>query len=443
MKLLLVHPPNVGKPYVRRRPYFLPLAQSLLGTIVREELDDLGVDVEVLDAEGERIENLEAILNRIEKSNPDIVGISSSIPTYPLAQKISQLCKELNREIVVVMGGIYPTFAADKICLDGAADIVGRFEGERLLPEIVRVICREAPLKSVDGITFVQKGQLIETPSRPWINIDENPVPDRDLLPMKIYEANNYFENIECARGCPYSCTFCSEAPFKGHLYRERSIDRIFEEIEIVLGKYKPSMIRFTDAVFTLKRKRVQKFHDEIKSRGLDFRFGISTRVDLLNEEMIKLLSDMGCVNIFLGIESASQKILDNVRKGQTVEQSENTIKLCLKHKIEPWLSFILGLPGETIETAEKTIKFKKKFKGVKSVFSIFVPELGSELYSCLDRFGMKIRETDLAKYTSQVPIVESPSMSLEQLANVYLKSAKLVVDDELDRISAKIDLGC
>jgi radical SAM superfamily enzyme YgiQ (UPF0313 family) len=215
----------------------------------------------------------------------------------------------------------------------------------------------------VKGIAFRDGERIVSTPLRPRIeNLDDLPYPAHDLLEPSVEEyIGNYgvrnFPMIT-TRGCPFGCIYCSTMAFHGRKYRTRSIPNVLDELEYLIERYKVNNISFVDDNFTMQNDRVFKLCEEIRNRKLSIEWGCSARVDQVSESLLKTMKETGCRDIFFGIESASQRVLDLVNKRFTVNQAKEAVKKAEQLGIRTHCSFIIGLPGESARSLNEMMSF-------------------------------------------------------------------------------------
>ncbi len=197
---------------------------------------------------------------------------------------------------------------------------------------------------------------------------------------------------------------FCASSKLFGKRWRGRSPKSVAEELELLVYKYKVRNIEFLDDTFTLNAKRAEAICDEIKSRGLDISWGCSSRVDTINKSLLSKLKAAGCHIIYYGVESGSQKILNLMRKGTRIAQVVKAFKETFKAGIERLASFILGFPGETVETIKKTIWFARFLNPDYVQFTICTPYPGTDLYCELKSKGAILTD-DWSKYDALTPV--------------------------------------
>jgi anaerobic magnesium-protoporphyrin IX monomethyl ester cyclase len=362
LKVLLINPPNwtEGKK---------PLGQFNLSTIplglgyIAAVLEKTGFSSNILDMSVSDMQ-IEELERKLAKIKPDIVGITSMTCSYPNAVKVAKAVKRWNPDINVVIGGVHATFMFEEVLRTvPEIDVVVRYEGEFTMPELADALDKKSGLENVKGIAFREGNRVVSTPLRAQIeNLDDLPYPAHHLLEPSVeeyigsYGVRNF--PIITTRGCPFGCIYCSTMAFHGRKYRTRSVSKVMEELEYLIEKFKVNNISFVDDNFTMQNDRVFKLCDEIKKRKLSIDWGCSARVDQVTENLLKTMKEAGCKDIFFGIESASQRVLDLVNKRFTLKQAKNAVKKAEEIGIRTHCSFIIGLPGETSRSLSKMMSF-------------------------------------------------------------------------------------
>lgn len=248
--------------------------------------------------------------------------------------------------------------------LDHGADAVILGEGEIGLQEFAQQVSADTTdYHSILGLAFRENGKTIVTAKRPVIrDLDSLPAPAWDLVEIAPYQQawkkHGYFSiNMATTRGCPYKCNWCAK-PIYGNRYNSHSPAGKADELEYLVRNFGAEHIWFADDIFGLKPGWVQEFSKEIKARGLKIRFKIQSRADLLLEsDTVAALAEAGCEEVWLGAESGSQKVLDAMDKGITVEQIKESRKMLRKHKIRAAFFLQFGYLGETWEDIQATIR--------------------------------------------------------------------------------------
>jgi radical SAM superfamily enzyme YgiQ (UPF0313 family) len=255
---------------------------------------------------------------------------------------------------------------------------------EEVLPNLLDYVVGTRPDVSSGVYYRSGSGVSYEAVVETTTDFDKLPLPAYDLLPdFKLYRPNaptsgNYMV-LYSSKGCPYSCTYCTVArtPFK-----MKSQERLLEELNTLYDQYDVRLVSFFDETFTLKKTRILSLCDSIKETMPELRWYCNTRVNLVDEETLKAMKSGGCRGLSLGIESGSQKILDNVKKGITTAEAARAIKMAKHAGLLVYASFIFGLPGEDQSTAKETLTFVKNALPHGAQFNVAVPYPGTEFYN-------------------------------------------------------------
>ncbi|HTI11271.1 MAG TPA: radical SAM protein [Puia sp.] len=278
------------------------------------------------------------------------------------AFRMIRLAKE--RGAIVILSSSDSTDRYEEY-LEQGADFVLLGEGEHTLLELVTAIDEgQKDFSAIRGLAYLQDALPLKTPARPVMrDLDALPLPAWDLINMDGYrdtwlKHNGYFSlNISTTRGCPFKCNWCAK-PIYGNRYHARSPRHVVREIRMLKEKYSFDHIWFCDDIFGLKPGWVNEFADLVEQEGLRFRFKIQSRADLLlQENYVRALARAGCENSWMGAESGSQKILDAMDKGTSVEQIYQSTRLLREHGIRPSFFIQFGYPGETKDDIRKTIR--------------------------------------------------------------------------------------
>jgi anaerobic magnesium-protoporphyrin IX monomethyl ester cyclase len=273
--------------------------------------------------------------------------------------------------------------------LNKGADFVLIGEGEDTLAELIDFLEKEETnFKQISGIAYKDGSAVIKTARRNVIkNLDELPFPAWDLIDIDTYRSRwlkktGYFSiNIGTTRGCPYKCNWCAK-PIYGNRYNARSPQNVIDELLLLKDKTSFDHVWFCDDIFGLKPGWVNEFAKLTEVNGLRFKFKIQSRADLLlQENYIEDLAKAGCDNVWMGAESGSQKILDAMDKGTTIEQIRKATFLLKKHHIKPSFFIQFGYPGETKEDIKLTIKMINSLLPHEIGISVSYPLPGTIFY--------------------------------------------------------------
>jgi len=272
--------------------------------------------------------------------------------------------------------------------INNGADFIIIGEGENTLVELIAGLESNKPTETIPGLVFKRGSGFIKTEPRKVLNdLDTLPMPAWDLINIGKYKnawlkKNGYFSlNMVTTRGCPFKCNWCAK-PIYGNRYNTRTPANVIAELKYLLSTFKPQHIWFSDDIFGLKPGWVQEFARLIKNENLKFRFKIQARVDLLcKDDTIEQLSLAGCETIWVGAESGSQKILDAMDKGITINQIHKATSLMRMHGIKPAFFLQLGYPGETREDINLTMSMLFNLMPDDMGISVSYPLPGTKFY--------------------------------------------------------------
>jgi len=417
MKILLVYPPSRSVIKEVLEATSPPLGLAYVASILERE----GEEVKIVDS---LVDNLtfDDVKKRISAWNPDLVGVSSTTSNIYDALKVAKIAKDLGCK--VVLGGVHVTFKdIETLNSFPYVDFIVRGEGEYTTLDLVRTLEKNVEPKEVLGLTYRWKDVVKRNPSRPFIqDLDSLPLPAYHLLPMEKYisEGSRYATMIT-SRGCPFNCVFCSSSRICGKKWRGRSAEKVADELELLTEKYKVKTVEFLDDTFTLNKKRAEEICDEFVRRKIDIPWACSSRVDTINARLASKLKKASCFVVYLGVESGSQRILNFIKKGITLSQAERAVRLMKKVGLEVLTSFVLGMPDETVEEAEKTIELAVKLNPEYAQFTIATPYPGTELYAYAEKNNMLLTR-NWSKYDTLTPVMKT-KIGAERLTKLLRKA--------------------
>jgi len=407
-------------------PEIFPFGLGYISGVLLEA----GHEVDVLDINAKRIPE-DIVLKKIKESDYDIIGIGGLITTYKYVKWLTHEIKKIKPKTKIVLGGgvgaAIPELAFEKM----NTDFIVMGEGEITITELLDKIDKP---NSVKGICYKENGVVHRTPERELIkDLDTIPFPAWDSFPMDIYtrpiSRSGWVKRSDMlyGRGCPFMCTFCWHN--FGHTNRLRSNDNVIEEIKLLKDKYDIKYIEFDDDCITTNREHLIEFCNRMMEEKLGLKWECSSRVNLIDEEMLRIMKKAGCNNITYGIESGSQKMLNSMRKGTTVEQGKRAIELTKKVGMRPHAGFMVGTVGETKETIQETVKFWKDINIASQRMEIFftTPFPATQLYNYAKERGLIKNEDkyieklgDVADFT-----INLTDMSDEELMNLRNQAVK------------------
>jgi anaerobic magnesium-protoporphyrin IX monomethyl ester cyclase len=410
--ITLVNPPQTtGAP----NSGFIPLGIGYLAAVLEEN----GYAVDVIDCQVQQYTSnyLESELERLQ---PDVIGVTSTTLTYKSATEIVQAAKKACPNSLTIMGGPHVTVLDDQSLNEQPElDIIVRGEGELTLLELVDRISKSniKNLNRVLGITFRKNGQIIQTPDRPFIqNIDRLPYPAFKHFDMSKYRIfGKTYLPVITSRGCPFQCTFCLASKMCGRGFRARSPKNVVDELEYLRDMFGADAFSFYDDTFTFDRKRARDICKEMKNRKLDLQWDCRTRVDRISKEDLIILRDANCQLIHFGVESGSQKMLNLMKKGTTVEQNAQAIKWAKDAGISVAISVVVGYPGETPELLQETLDFMYRTRPDYVYMCVAIPYPGTEMYEYLKELGWEMSPR-WDRYDEQTVVFKNPLLSSGQI---------------------------
>ena len=389
MDVLLINPPYNLEENMGKLAGIVPTTMPIGLAFIAANLEKHGFTVEILDAQVHDFS--QAILNKkILEGNPFVVGITTTTPMIHSAFKVAEMAKGISSKPKIVFGGCHASFLPKEMLENKSVDIVARGEAEQTMVDLVKALKEGKGLSKVNGISFMEKGKMKSTgPATLVENLDEIPMPARHLLPIEKYKPQLDMvirapvRVIMTARGCPFNCFYCGARYISGRRYRHNSTVRVIAEIEMLVEKYGARQLFFLDDNFVVNRKRTADICEEMIKKGLHKKlvWSCESRVDGVTPELLKLMHEAGCRIISYGIETASQRLLDVIRKDITIKQVRDAVKWAKEAKIECRATFMLAIPTETREDSIATINFAKELGLDRAKFSLATPYPGTEFY--------------------------------------------------------------
>jgi anaerobic magnesium-protoporphyrin IX monomethyl ester cyclase len=358
---------------------------------------------------------------RIASYRPDIVGCTAITPAIYKAERLLAIAKEVDPTIVTVLGGIHGTFMYPQVLREAPwIDAIVRGEGEQVFLNLVRAVddgTWAADRGAVKGIAYLANGKVIATPAEPPIADLDRILPDWGILewdkyiyiPMGVRVAIPNF-----ARGCPFTCSFCSQWKFWRD-YRVRNPRAVVDEIETLVREHNVGFFILADEEPTIHRKKFIAFCEELIARDLGVQWGINTRVtDILRDEkLLPMFRRAGLVHVSLGTEAAAQLKLDRFNKETTIAQNKKAIQLLRDAGIVSEAQFIVGLENETAETLEETYRMARDWNPDMANWAMYTPWPFSDLFQEL---GDKVEVFDFEKYNFVTPIMKPDAMDRAEL---------------------------
>lgn len=356
-----------------------------------------------------------------------------------MCHRVAKLAKEAKKTAKVIIGGAYATFEFQKAMKDKNIDYAVIGEGEKTMAAIIKSKLKH--IEKIKGVVYRTKANKIKLTgdSEKYENLDDIPFPAWHLLDInKYFEANkkgvgtrmqtkNPGVTMITSRGCPYSCIFCSIYKIWGRKWRGRSAKNVVDEIELLYKNYNVRNIEFEDDCINVNRQRFIDICDGIVNRKLKINWETPNglRADLLDDEVVKKMKKSGCKRIRVGVENGDQEFLNSViKKNLDLKKVEKAVELCMKYKILVDGFFVLGVPGETKATLDKTIELIKKLsaKGMNCLYCIATPIPNTTLYDICKKNNYLVREPGWKELllATEESIIKTKDFSPEDIEKYY-----------------------
>jgi Fe-S oxidoreductase len=345
-------------------------------------LEEAGYNVCIIDANAEQL-TIDEVLGKIIKLNPDFIGISANYsPLNNLAIELSERIKNHDKNIMIAVGGNHAT-ASYRYMLEkskNSIDFIIRGQGEIIFLNLLNALNAKADINSVKGISYLKDDKVICTSSQELIrNLDDIPMPAYHLLNMDLY--NRY--NLISSRGCPYKCTYCASSVISSNVCY-RSPENIVQEIEHLIENYGHKVFWFSDDTFTSNFKHTNKLLDLIIEKNLNIRWSCLTRVNRTNKELLNKMKKAGCIYISYGVESGDVDMIEKMNKKITLQEVREALKMTKEVGIDMYTFFLIGYPGETIESVNKSFDLIRETQPTGASFAVVIPLPGTSLWEYL-----------------------------------------------------------
>jgi anaerobic magnesium-protoporphyrin IX monomethyl ester cyclase len=405
---------------------------------IASALEKAGYNVQMLDNYLQN-KSIEEVKTLVATFAPSLIGITCGSATYKRCVETAAAIKEAKPDCAIVVGGWHASYLPDTLLSHSEIDYVVMGEGERAITQLADALI-VGDLKAASAVAGVAcRGPEGNKHNAPVFieNMDEIPYPARHLLPMEQYNRIVEFltakpaDIMSISRGCVFSCGFCETRKLWGNICRGFSPQRVIGEIEDLQKRFGTKGIYFINDNFTLRKERTKELCRLMIQKNLGLEWVCDTRVDLIDDELLELMSQAGCKVIWFGVESGSPKVLKSIGRNTTPEQVEEAFKLCKKHDIRTACSFMIGLPGETIADMEESLKFAKKINPDYCQFNIFIAYPDSRLYNEMLQSG---NYTQLDDYLLSVKTDEYDFESLKAVQWRFFKSFHLAPKQILKR---------
>jgi radical SAM superfamily enzyme YgiQ (UPF0313 family) len=385
-------PSSVVPPSVRRLSGIFPsLGLGYIAAALRDE----GIAVSLLDLDVEK-EPEQALRHACARLKPPMVGFSATTLIWPTIAKMAGIVRDALPGSFLLCGGPHFTLYAEESLAASHFDAAVAGEGERTAAALAAAFLRHEPYDRIPGTVIKSGGGLQVNPPGPLEkNLDAFPFPARDLFPNDRYSCPltaGPFTTLVTSRGCPFQCRYCTQVYWQD-TFRVRSPENVFREMKACVETFGFREIMMYDETFTAPRKMVVALCDLIASEGLDIRWDIRTRIDALDETLLRHLRKAGCRRLHLGIETGSAEILRAMNKKITLDEIREMMALVKAMDFETLGYFMVGYPGETRRTAEETRRLSRDLGLDWAHYTVVTPAPGTPLYDYARKNGYLHRD--------------------------------------------------
>ncbi|WP_366656818.1 radical SAM protein [Fodinicurvata sp. EGI_FJ10296] len=412
-----------------------PLGVLYLATIIRDRHE-----VRIFDGQLS-LSSPEDYAAEVLAWEPDVVGFSVNFSTVARnTWRMAEAVRAARPQMPIVLGGNFATFHAEEVMGKAPVDYVLLHEAEVSFPALLdRLADPTSPMP--DGIVFRDgDGSPVRLPFGRYIqDLDELPFPDFDLFD----DPSRYAKSMVTSRGCPYTCVYCSTREM-WKKWRSRSAENMVDEMMALQARYGCSQVLLADDIFIVNKKRVHEVCDLLIERGSLVRWGFSTRLETLKDEMMPKLARAGVTGIFLGIESASERVLAHMERRYTRQEIIDKIDRLADFGITASASFIIGLPWETEEDVRVTFETMRRIRTHRVLLNIFTPLSGTLSLSRPEDYGLEFIET----YDPERAVVghgyvnfNTPHLTAQRIKHLWLEGQAIVIAKgrEKSRLEAEL----
>jgi radical SAM superfamily enzyme YgiQ (UPF0313 family) len=331
----------------------------------------------------------------IETERPDAIGLGCMTVTYEISKRVMRIARQVDPKIPLVWGGPHPTEVPESVIKEDMVDFVVTGEGEMTAKELfARLADGGSQFDDIAGLWHKTHGVPVQNGPRAFLpNLDELPFPDhKAMLNLHGYSRALMADmagDIVASRGCPHECTFCSVMNVWGRSVRWRSPENVVQEMAQTKRDFGTIEFHFWDDTFTIHRPRTVSILRALIDNKVNVTWTCLTRADRLDPELIDLMKEAGCYQVFLGLESGSDRQLELMKKKITTADGRKAAKLLNEKKMFWSALMIVGLPEETEEEIMQTWAYLREIQPSEIVFSVYAPFPGTELYAHTKSLGL------------------------------------------------------
>ncbi len=388
-----------------------PYTVGLLSAV----LINAGYNIEIIDA---NLDNLseDGLRKRIEQTRPDIVAISAMTIMYKeCVHKSFEIVKKVNKGIITLLGGIYPTLSLDIAMKDKNVDYAVCGEGEERMLILLKAIEADNGFHKIDGLAYRENGQanFQATPRKSFIqDLNLLPFPNYAMFDMGKYMnyGQKFTQNFQfrafpygetmTSRGCPYRCIFCSSNRLYGDKIRYRSSENVLAEVDMLVKNYGIKEVIFVDDSFLQSKERAIKIMQGL----IDRKYGLywksnNLSIFLMDDEVLEMMKKSGCYQLSVSIESGHSRTLKRIRKPVNLDKIKHTIQRIKELDIELISNFVIGFPGETMDEIRETFRYAEEIDIDYVLFSVATPLPATELYEICKKYKCLPKDFDFESF--------------------------------------------
>ncbi|MEE9613350.1 MAG: cobalamin-dependent protein [Thermodesulfobacteriota bacterium] len=378
---------------------------------------------------------------KIRELKPHYVVTSAITCTITDALQVLETAKRVSPDVKTILGGIHPTFMYEEVfSISDNVDLIVRGEGEKTLAELLRAVEAGGDLSEVKGVAYVKDAVVVATPERPLMDARELDLLRKawDLLDWEDYDyfiiPDSRLGAIDTSRGCDKECTFCSQRKFWRESWRARKPEELVKDIALQKEKFGVNVVLLTDDYPTKDRARWESFLDLLIEKDMGVYLLMETRVEdiLRDSDILPKYRKAGIIHIYVGIEATDQSTLDLFKKDVNVDDAKEALRLLDLNGIITETSMILGLPGDTKESVERTLKLAKEYNPDFCHFLAIAPWPYADMYEDLKD---RIKVFDYRRYNLIDPVVEPEGMTLEEIDRAIVDCYRRFYMDKLREV--------
>ncbi|NQT81297.1 MAG: radical SAM protein [Candidatus Aminicenantes bacterium] len=445
-KILLIVPPALTFKAFRDINPLPPMGLGYLASVIEK----MGIEVEILDFlmlgwnnEEEDNDILvrvglsdNEIIRYIQKSNPDIIGVNCQFSRqYKIYHHIFSLIKEIKPNCITIAGGAHTTVCPEEVLKDANCDFILIGEAEESFKDFILKRQKEEDITTVDGLGWKSNGKMLINKKTKWIsNLDSIPFPAYHIMKLDKYfglkfshgkRHRNKFSSIITSRGCPARCTFCSANKVWGKKYRMRSVDNVLEEMKLLKNKYGVEELIFEDDNITANPRRTAELFSRMNEERFNFIWDTPNGVGVwsIDENLLNLMKQSGCIKLNFPIESGSQFVLDNIiKKPLKLSKIKELIRYCKKINLDYGMFLIIGMPGEKIEDMWKSFYFAADCGCYEPHISIATPYPGTDLFDECKKNNYFSRTFTLDDLFIKSFMIKTPEWDERKIKRILIK---------------------